>query len=248
VSERTLRWVRKHRLSNSVVVLLTVCVMLGLERYRKAIEDCKAAAICDASFLEAFLTHGVYSEGSHACLRPTTVLVHLYVIGDALVGIGKVTDALVLWRSGIDSVTNGSMLDTSSEAALDLLQKRMATYGTKMAVSTPAPVISEATDTLTFTKPSSALTAPVLERIQQAVLVGHSCVNSGQYDKAVSVFNVVLKEHPTVVEAYLGRGSAYAMTSNVSFKVVGGRCCVFSWMLVVCSLRRPSRISRPPFA
>jgi hypothetical protein len=175
--------------------------------------------------------------------------------GDALVGIGKITDALMLWRAGIDAVTNGVMLDSDSKVILDMLHQRMITHGSKVAASAPAPAPAPAPTpapapapapaskpvatvgpqeaaTATIAKPSSALSTPVLERIQQAVLVGNSCVNSGQHDKAIAVFNIVLKEHPTVIEAYLGRGSAYAMSNHVSCLAVVRRYLLQACVLV----------------
>jgi hypothetical protein len=161
--------------------------------------------------------------------------------GDALVGIGKITDALMLWRAGIDAVTNGVMLDSDSKVILDMLHQRMITHGSKVAAPAPAPapaskpvatVGPQEAATATIAKPSSALSTPVLERIQQAVLVGNSCVNSGQHDKAIAVFNIVLKEHPTVIEAYLGRGSAYAMSNHVSCLAVVRRYLLQACVLV----------------
>jgi hypothetical protein len=55
-------WVRSHvRVPWVAMRRLTEGLPLrtpGLERYRKAIEDCKAAASSDPSSLEAFLLHG----------------------------------------------------------------------------------------------------------------------------------------------------------------------------------------------
>ena len=57
-------------------------------------------------------------------------------------------------------------------------------------------------------------TSGAVADVKQAVLLGHACVNTGQYAKAVEVFNLVLKQHPGTLEAYLGRGSAYAMSNR----------------------------------
>jgi tetratricopeptide (TPR) repeat protein len=50
---------------------------------------------------------------------------------------------------------------------------------------------------------------------EQAVALGFLTVNTGHLDDGISVFNKILEAHPKLVSAYLGRGTAYALSQQL---------------------------------
>jgi tetratricopeptide (TPR) repeat protein len=50
--------------------------------------------------------------------------------------------------------------------------------------------------------------------VDQRIAVGYLFVNTGNYPAAISFFTQMLKDNPAILAAYLGRGSAYALSGD----------------------------------
>jgi Flp pilus assembly protein TadD len=52
--------------------------------------------------------------------------------------------------------------------------------------------------------------------LDEKIAMGYLHVNTGNFPQAIKLFNVLVNLYPKLVAAYLGRGTAYALSGHLS--------------------------------
>jgi tetratricopeptide (TPR) repeat protein len=156
------------------------------------------------------------------CLRA-----HLWKV-KGLLSLGKRADALLAVRAALDGVSN-SVCDVVLLRELKQLENQCD--GESRKSGSDAKVIPQQSNGQTANDSLQNKIQRVAEEhlvqfgvgdkeVDKQIALGYFHTNSGNYTEAIVLFTRLLKKNPKVVAAFLGRGTALAMSGRLKDGVV----------------------------
>lgn len=156
-----------------------------------------------------------------------------------MVGLGKQQDALQVWKQGYEVAVNHSgNIELLLELHMLMMTIQKENPGAKetdeMVTNLPVPILTPCSPPKTPPRqsmqvdeqskgsrkddnpPSSkSKRTPRLISLDLRLSRGIGMVNNGKYQQAVSLFDQVIRDNPSSIEALLGRGTAYAFQRDL---------------------------------
>ncbi|XP_077214890.1 tetratricopeptide repeat (TPR)-like superfamily protein [Tasmannia lanceolata] len=192
-----------------------------LELHKHVIKDCDSALQLDSTLLQAYILKGhalsalgkkedalfVWEEGYRNAVRQSADLKQLLEL-EELLASAKQNGTIVCAEQATDS----SSTITSGDADSGISSKSTETSEIHRKTKETVEIHSKSTDGAKFIQKAFATGISKTKSIGLDFRLsrGIAQVNEGKYDKAVSIFDQILKENPTSSEALIGRGTAYA--------------------------------------
>jgi tetratricopeptide (TPR) repeat protein len=195
------RAIESSRFSASDVAIIytnRALANLHMELYRRCINDCNSAISLDKDYLQAYILKG-----------------------RALLALDKEQEAQEVWKQAASITSRRADMELHLQLKALLAKKQDTTTLVTKAKTVEVTKPSEESFSIPPSSIASVAARGLVQHgsgdtsVDEKIALGYLQVNTGKYRQGVQYFDMLLKSHPRLVAAYLGRGTAYALLGDL---------------------------------